>query len=356
MNYQCKNCGGNVVFNPKMKSMVCPYCDSTNSEDIKGSDIPSWYDIDRDALAKENRVYSMEAGAEDEKATYVCASCGGETEIGKFTSASRCPYCNNYLIIGKRISDGYRPSMILPFKIDKDGAVELLEKEFKKRIFTPSSFLTEKSLKDMNGRYVPFFLYDYKVFSSFRGVGTKVRSWVSGDYRYTETSYFQLEREMKAVYDNIPVDASIEMDDSVMDLMEPFAYSDLMSFEPKYLSGFFGEVYNAPATAFQPRAEEKVKESAEQLLRESYSGFTGVVTEHKEHKCAAGRVDYALLPVWVYAYNYRDKIYNFYVNGQTGKIVGRTPVSKPKLFVYGATVGAIAYAAFVLIGLIAGVL
>lgn len=326
MNYQCKNCGGNVVFSPKRKAMFCPYCDGENSEEIKGND-----------------------------SLITCASCGGELTITEFTSASRCPYCNNYLIFDKRIQGEYEPSLMIPFKIDKDEAVELMEKEFKKRIFTPSSFLSEKTLCDLNGRYVPFFLYDYDVFSNFQGTGTKVRSWTSGDYRYTETSYFQILRCMEAQYDNVPADASTEMDDKVMDLLEPFEYKDLMSFEPKYLSGFFGEIYNAPSDAYEGRAKQKVTESADALLRESYTEYSRVTQEIKEHKINPKGNDYTLLPVWVYAYNYRNNIYNFYVNGQTGKVIGRTPVSKAKVLIYGATVGLLTCAALTIISMIAGV-
>lgn len=35
MLYACKNCGGNVVYNPRRKAMLCPYCDSEESQEIK---------------------------------------------------------------------------------------------------------------------------------------------------------------------------------------------------------------------------------------------------------------------------------------------------------------------------------
>lgn len=356
MNYQCKNCGGNMVYSPQRGSMACPYCDGTDCEEVKGQDIPDWLNENGEGLADQSVSYEADAASIEGESQYTCISCGGQVEIGTFTSATRCPYCNNYLIVGKRIDGDFKPSLILPFKIDKDDAVSLLDREFKKRLFAPSSFLTEKTLKDMNGRYVPFFLYDMDVHSSFRGTGKKIRSWTSGDYRYTETSYYQLIREMEASYDNVPVDASIEMDDKVMDLMEPFEYSELMSFKPKFLSGFFGEVYNKPASEYEQRAEAKAKESAEKLISDTLGDYTGVVAEHKNHAISHMGIDYALMPVWVYAYNYRNKIYNFYVNGQTGKIVGKTPVSKPKLLAYGATVGALVFAGLTILSQIMGAL
>ena len=41
--------------------------------------------------------------------------------------------------------------------------------------------------------------------------------------------------------------------------------------------------------------------------------------------------NYAMLPVWLFTYKYKDKDYTFMVNGQTGKVVGEPPVSKLKV-------------------------
>ena len=42
---------------------------------------------------------------------------------------------------------------------------------------------------------------------------------------------------------------------------------------------------------------------------------------------------YLLLPVWISSYKYKDKVYQFMVNGQTGKVSGKTPISIPKVII-----------------------
>ena len=37
-----------------------------------------------------------------------------------------------------------------------------------------------------------------------------------------------------------------------------------------------------------------------------------------------------LLPVWIMAYRYKEQLYRFIVNGQTGKATGQAPFSKAK--------------------------
>lgn len=325
MNFQCKNCGGNMVYSPEHNEMFCPYCDGTACQEKKGDD-----------------------------SLTVCASCGGEITIDELTSSSKCPYCGNYIVFDKRVSDEYEPKFILPFKISKQKAVECMEEEFGKRTFAPASFLSDKTLVSMNGFYVPFFFYDYDTDSTYIGEGTKVRSWRSGNYDYTETSYYRVERRMRAKYDNIPVDASYAMDDSTMDLMEPYDYAELLKFDPKFMSGFFGEVYNDKEETFEPRAKAKVLSSAESLIRESLSGYSTLRAEVNNTDLAKKDVDYALLPVWMYIYRYGGKTYRYFVNGQNGKVVGVTPVSKLKVFIYGLTfstlLGLIIELAFSLLG------
>lgn len=309
MIFKCRNCGGNTVYEPGRKKMYCPHCESLESGD----------------MIREGSVTQ-------------CGNCGAPLAVGEYTSSDRCPHCGSYLIFQERIEGKYEPNLILPFKISKDAAVELLHKEFKKKTFLPSSFLSEKSLETMQGIYVPFWLYDYQVQYDFVGQGTKTRSWVSGDTEYIETSYFEVIRKMEADFDKVPADASLKMDDGEMDLMEPYAYQELESFDPRYMSGFFGEVYNQSAEQLEERAQIKVRNASESLMSQSFLGYDTVKPGRKNLDVNRNNIRYALMPVWAYLYQYRGKTWRFHVNGQTGKVVGKTPVSKEKVLLYGASV------------------
>ncbi|MDD6810790.1 MAG: hypothetical protein PUD93_02830 [Lachnospiraceae bacterium] len=306
MIFKCKNCGGNAVYEPGRKRMYCPHCESLDSEDI----VP------------------------DSSITQ-CVNCGAPINIGEYTSASKCAHCGSYIVFNERVEGVYEPHLILPFKINKDAAVEALNTEFKKRTFTPSGFLSEKSLEGMQGIYVPFWMYDYQAQYDFEGTATRVRTWTSGNTEYTETSYYDVERHMKAGFDKVPVDASLAMEDGEMDLMEPYTYEELEGFNPKYMSGFFGEVYNQSAPELEGRAKEKVRDASDKLMSQSLSGYSSVTPKSKQLNLERDGINYTLLPVWMYLYQYRGKTYRFHVNGQTGKVIGKTPVSKAKVLAYG---------------------
>ncbi|MBR4605038.1 MAG: hypothetical protein IKO41_02265, partial [Lachnospiraceae bacterium] len=165
----------------------------------------------------------------------------------------------------------------------------------------------------------------------------KVRSWTSGSYRYTETSYYSVVRDMNIPFEKLPADASKKMDDSIMDLMEPYDYSKLKDFTPEYLSGFNAEYYNMPAEEVENRAKQKMEGDASAILRSSVSGYSSLITKNQNVRILSRNSAYGLMPVWQYVYEYKNKAYPFYVNGETGKIIGTAPLSKGKVWAYSLT-------------------
>ena len=148
----------------------------------------------------------------------------------------------------------------------------------------------------------------------------------------------------------MPVDSSDAMPDATMDLMEPYDYKALESFKEEYMSGFFAERYNQDALSGEPRAVAKAKQDAESILKQSISGYVGVNSE-LNNQVTLQRTDtnYALLPVWIYNYKYKNEDFRFYINGQTGKIIGKVPVAAKKVWGYGATVFASLFAILMLV-------
>lgn len=310
MIFKCRNCGGNVVYSPERHKMYCPFCESEDSQEVQNS---SSGDIT------------------------ICPDCGGQVPVEPHTAATQCPYCSNYLILDERVEGEYLPKMIIPFQMGKEICKNAIREKFKKNIFAPTDFLSEVRLNTMQGMYVPFWFYDYDINADYEGEGTKIRSWTSGDTRYTETSYYQVCRNMDIDFRNVPIDASVQMPDDIMDLMEPFGYNQLTDFKPEYLSGFYAEKYNMPANLVESRAKQKVNDDTRQMVNAQCAGYTSlrqirnnVTVKHADQK-------YGLLPVWKYIYRYGEQDYPFYVNGQTGKIVGTAPISAKKVWAYAGT-------------------
>lgn len=312
MIYKCRNCAGNVVYSPETKKMYCPYCDSEDSQEI---DTSSSGDMT------------------------ICPSCGGVVPLTEHTAATQCPYCNNYIIFEERVSGEYFPKMLVPFKLGKENCKKAIRDKFCKKVFAPTDFLSEVRLNSMQGTYVPFWFYDYDVNAEYQAEATKVRKWTTGDMHYTETSYYSVRRNADIHFRDIPVDASIEMPNEVMDLLEPFDYKQNVEFDPKYLSGFYAEKYNLSAEDMEDRARKKMQDDTAKLMMNQVTGYSSVRPLKNDVNVSREEQQYGMLPVWKYLYNYKGQTYPFYVNGQSGKIVGEVPISTPKVWIYAGTLG-----------------
>lgn len=326
MIFKCKNCGGNVVYSPEKGDMYCPFCDSEKSEERTDESLGE---------------------------LTICPNCGGEVAVKEHTAATQCPSCDCYLIFNERVEGKYAPKTIIPFRLGKETCKKSLRDKFHKFRFAPTDFLSEARMNSMQGVYVPFWFYDYDAHWDFQAEGTKIREWTSGDTAYKETSVYDIRRDMDIRFRKIPVDASEEMPDDVMDLVEPFDYAQMVDFMPEYMSGFSAEKYNMASDAVEERAHKKMNDDAKALLDSSYSGYASVNVMRQNLQLRDSSADYGLLPVWKYIYRYNEKDYPFYVNGQTGKIVGNPPISKKKVWVYTGTLWACMTAVLALIQLIA---
>ncbi len=308
MIFKCKNCAGNMVYSPEKKQMHCPYCDGLDCEEK----LPG-------------------------KGVEVCCNCGAPVMVTEYISACKCQSCGSYLIFEERISGESTPHLILPFKIGKEAVKQFLKNEFGKRLFVPDDFLSESKLESVEGMYVPFFMFDLHCNYDYQGNAKKVRSWSSGNTTYTETSIYFVTRNMDVEFNKMPVDASVGMDDFSMDLLEPYDYSALETFQEKYMSGFWGEKNSQTAEMLEPRVFAKARSDADALVKATLTGYDSISPTSIDAKFEKRETNYALLPMWEYKYLYRNKKYSFFVNGQSGKIVGKTPLSVIKLIVYSAT-------------------
>lgn len=315
--YKCPSCGGNMLYNPEKKLLVCESCGSekdpkeVNESEIKEEDNKS----EEDGLIR-----------------YKCPSCGAELVTDQFTSATICAYCGSPNIIEDRVSDNFKPDKIIPFKYDRNYTIKAIRNWCNDGLFSPADLLSKSNLDKVTGVYVPFWLYDIYTNTDMSAQGTRVRVYRRGDTEYTETSTYRVYRNVDAEFNKVPADASIKMDDKLMDLMEPFNYGELIDFDMSYMSGYMAEKYNYEADDLRERAIDRVDKYATELTRDTISGYDSVSVLNSNVKTNIENQQYVLLPVWIYNYRYKNNDYTFLMNGQTGKIIGKPPISKARIF------------------------
>lgn len=127
---QCKNCAGQLVFDPAKQMLVCDHCGSEfKPEEFDVSEkIPLW----EQKAESMNDVYGTDSKEFMDCYVYTCHTCGGEVIINGSEASTKCIYCGSSTVVFNRISKHKRPKYIIPFKISKEDAVESIRQRFKR--------------------------------------------------------------------------------------------------------------------------------------------------------------------------------------------------------------------------------
>ncbi len=355
--YKCLNCGGSVEFDSNLQKMKGPYCDSEfYVEALKNMDSRLEEAPDDEFKWATETASQWDEGEEEKMSVFVCKSCGGEIVCDETTAATSCPYCDNPVVMAGRLSQTLKPDFVIPFKLDKNRAKEELKKYTGKRRFAPKLFNTENKLDEIKGLYVPFWLFDSDASASVNYNATRTTTWSDSKYRYTKTDHFNVFRSGTMSFCNIPVDGSTKMADELMESIEPFDFSEAVDFRTAYLSGYYADKYDVSMEDSIGRANERIKESCEETLRGTVSGYESVIAQSISIQTSNGVAKYALYPVWIIHTVYKGERLTFAINGQTGRITGNVPVSKAKLAALFAGITAVATPVIYFIGTALGLI
>ena len=320
VSYKCPNCGGGLVFDPGSGQYQCEYCLSEFSQ---------------------QRLEEMTPKTEEAKSAmlYHCPSCGAEIVTDETTAATFCFYCHNPVVLSGRLEGQYHPDYVLPFAVDREKAVEIFTDWVKKKRYVPKAFFSEEQIEKMTGVYFPYWLYSCKVDGKLDAEGVKLRTWVAGNLRYTETQKYEIRRDGHMNINQVPRNALKKADRLLVEGVLPFNMKELRPFSMGYLSGFMAEKRDMEQQEFAPEITREVESFAVSGLQNSVSGYQSMTVQNKSADIRDEKWQYALMPVWTLTYkDHKGNICYFACNGQTGKICGKLPVDMGRLMILFAEV------------------
>lgn len=309
LHYKCPNCGADMAFDSESGKLSCHSCGR------------------KDNIDNFSDEFITTTFSEDEAKEYHCKNCGANIITEAETTATTCSFCGAGVVLADRLSGIMAPSKVIPFTISKEEAMKAFRKWCRNGRLTPKGFMTADRIKNITGIYVPFWLYNVNSKVQVDALCTKVRTYTRGEYIYTETRYYNVYRNINLNYVKVPVDASKKMDDELMDKLEPYDYEKLKDFKTPYLAGYIAEKYDYNENELLPRAKDKVKSYIDSYISSTISGYSTVKYRRKEINIQKKNAYYTLLPVWMVYYDFDKTEHTFAMNGQTGKVVGKPPIS-----------------------------
>ena len=340
LEYKCPSCGGALSFDPGVQMMKCPYCDT----EFEVAALQELDEVLKQEGSSDFTWQSQPGGQWSEEETenlrsFVCESCGGEIVGDENTAATRCPYCDNPVVVPGQFREALRPDLVLPFQITREQAESALSNHLNKKPLLPKLFKSQNRIQSIQGIYVPFWLFDTDAEANIRYKATRVRTWSDSNYIYTRTSFYSLLRSGSIGFANVPVDGSSKMANDLMESIEPYDLSKAVDFQTAYLAGYLADKYDVTAEDSKIRANDRIRASTESAFAATTAGYATVIPEHTNIRLVDSRVRYALLPVWLLTTRWKDNIYTFAMNGQSGKMVGNLPIDWKRFWMYVLSIG-----------------
>lgn len=322
---KCENCGSNMVFDPESQTLECRHC---GTKLVFGTN----------EVAKElNLLSGFENSADwsnDKTTVFECDNCSAKVVLEDAETAKNCPFCGTAHVRKIEELAGLKPNALIPFTISEDNALSLSKAWAKKRFFAPRDFKKNLRAENVKGVYSPCFTFDSVTTSYYEGkIGkTHTRTVGSGKNRRTQT--YVVWRHISGVYnhsfDDVLITAGSKLNQDKLDKISPFNTGDSKNYEKKYMLGFMAYHYDDSLESCWGKAKNNIDAKIRRGILSNYVhdrvAYLNVSTTHSEVK-----YKYVMLPIYVGNYNYKKKLYNFYVNGSSGKVYGKTPKSPFKI-------------------------
>ena len=332
--YKCPSCGAPLAYTTETQDFGCVYCGSHYTKETLDAPLEGHTEK---INPEESELYEKQKKFGEENILYLCPGCGAAIITdSELSASSECAYCHSTVVLSGRLAGEYRPDKIIPFTKTRDDAVAQFRAwTNKKKFFMAKGFGSEEAISKLQGIYIPFWLADCSVEGRMSAVASNTVSSVrKGDFIITTEAKYDICREGSIIYQGVPADGSSSADDALMDSIEPFDYTKLVEFDMSYLSGHSAQRYDVPKDMVFPRINNRVLEATEKVFRDSIKGYGSVNIGSKYFAVNNINWQHVMLPVWFMSYKYKDRMYYYAMNGQTGKFGGMIPMNKGKLFLF----------------------
>lgn len=283
LNIHCPSCGAPAQFDIVYQQYRCKHCDSeVTVEDAK----------------KEQEQFSLKDKMKDKREfdfeITSCSGCGATIVFEENEALSNCEFCGRSLVRKRYISHSKMPNYVIPFGITKEEATEKVLQWCEQNNNKKEAKHLREKIALLRGYYLPYELVKGPVECS---VKKRSESAVFDAYGYLNSEF---------------INCSKQLDNLVLDAMEPFDLDNFKEFDFAYVAGQRVKISDIS----RQEVLERLQDEADANYRIRMEQMWGTKSIDMDTRVDVV-VDYpVLLPV----YYITDGELTAAVNGQTGKV------------------------------------
>ena len=347
--FRCPGCGADLQFAPEGGCLTCPYCGRQERIAPAAGSVEerSYEDYLR---LHADRMGTLAAGALEVS----CQTCGATVTFTPPMVAGECDFCGSPLVAQPRDADPLvAPEGVLPFKVTQPQASESIKDWLSSLWFAPNALKKMAQQEGVGGVYIPFWTYDAYTQSDYEGQRGE-HYYVTETYNETDsqgntvtktrqvqhTNWHHASGTVERWFDDILVAATKTITPERLAALEPWDLGELTAYAPEYLSGYKAQRYQVDLAEGFELAKKKAAPFIESDVRRDIGGDEQRVTRVSTAYSAI-TFKHLLLPVYVGAYRFNERVFQIAVNGRTGEVQGERPYSAWKIFFFVLTIVAV---------------
>ncbi len=347
---KCPKCGATEIsLNPHTGKLRCRYCrHEFEPEKVEGLN-ENVQELEGEIIGSGTQNIQEDVNS---VITLKCSSCGAEVVIDTSEKTNaRCHWCRNTLTINQQIPNGSIPDVVLPFKLTKNEAKNIIE-DFvgKRKFFAHPKFKEEFTTKNIMGVYFPYMVVDVNSHATLIGKGEhEVRRYTEGSEENRKTYYdadlYEVEREFDLTIEGLTVESSSDRlnkhdankTNNVINAIMPFDIENCVKYNANYLKGYTSEKRDTNIDDLRSIVDVQSRDIARFAANKTLDFYDrGVCWANESFDVKGKQWKSAYLPVWLYSYqevkNETNKILHYVaVNARTKEAMGSVPIHMSKL-------------------------
>jgi hypothetical protein len=296
---------------------------------------------ENDLAAALRNIGDEARGWDAEKKSVKCQSCQAISVFDPARVAQRCDFCGSSALVPyEQIKAPIRPESLLEFKVPETRVRESIRQWYGSRFWAPNALKSRALTDTVHGIYLPYWTFDADVHADWTA---------QAGYHYYETEHYtdsegkQQTRQVQKTrwepaagsldtnFDDELVPASKGVHADLLRQIEPFpTTTDLKPYDPAFLSGWVVEQYQIDLLNAAQNSRQIMQNKTEQMCASRVPGDT-----HRNLDVDANFFNqtfkHILVPVWLLTYTYGADSYQVVINGYTGAIAGKYPLSWGKI-------------------------
>jgi hypothetical protein len=251
--------------------------------------------------------------------------------------ALRCPFCGSEQLEHRPDAKEIAPESVVPFAINKDQAVYAMREWLSRGFWRPGDLAMQAAVVKMTPVYVPYWVFKADTATYWTADTDRTPAGARGDW-------CPMSGQHEGSYDGLIIGASGALTHAETAALCPFDLNAAVAPEEVDLKNSIFERFTVPRKYARSMASSGLESLEAQACQQYVPGRSRNMHVALRITNLASRP--MLVPVWIMAYRYRDKMFRFLANGQTGKCSGQAPLSYRKII--GAVIIAILVMIFLL--------